>query len=101
DQFHTRHAGNAEKFWLQVVTGQFPQRRDVPPGRGQADTDDRERREVHPINFSLGGSGKGMPDLSEAAEDVELRLPHVFLPREEEVYLGSPTASRRADGFAA
>ena len=93
DQFHARHTGNAEKFWLQVVTREFPQRRNVPPGRGEADADDGKCREVHPINFSLRGGGKGMPDLSEAAEDVKLRLPHVHLPGKEEIYLGRATTS--------
>ena len=101
DQFHPRYARNAEKFWLQIVTGQFPQRRSVPPGRGQADADDGKGREVHPINFSLSGGGKGMPDLSEAAENVQLRLPHVHLPREEKIYLRGATTSRRADSLAA
>ena len=88
DDVHARHSGNAQEAWLDVITCDFPERRDVTGRTGEADACDGEGCKGESPDIGGGGSRQGGADLRQAAIDVKFGLFHRRLPIEEHINLG-------------
>ena len=98
DEVDAGDAGDLEEPRLELVAGRLPQVDQAAFGARQADADDGEIGEGHPVDLGLGGRRQRGPDLGQPAEDVELGLDHVDFPIEEDIDLGRAAAGGRADG---